>query len=219
MSTTITSRFGSFELLRIFIPGTYLMFIIFLYCYTFEIPLPFFGFPELFFLIYLIGSFLAGLTLYAKETPKKRKAFQANQPSIFILERSRILTPSTPLSDADARRLYFYILNHEMPIVVHDKIFFFGMIYTVMANIRRTSFWFGILGIAALIVQYVLRPLCSIEALISVISVWVVYTINVTYNKADRKMQENFFDQIFWLEMNIDKVDALIQQRTAAKKA
>ena len=43
--------------------------------------------------------------------------------------------------------------------------------------------------------------------------------LNVRYNKADRKMQENFQDQIFWLEMNQSAVDELIVERCGRGRA
>ncbi len=212
-----SSRFASFEFLRIIVPGTYVICIVFTFLTVFGIYSLQFKFSDLSVLIFFVGSILAGLTFYAKETPKKRKAFQTNQPSIFILERSRELTATKPLSEDEARRLYFYLLNHEMPITVHDKIFFFGMIYSIMINIRRTSFWFGLVGILALIIQVVSQSAFSQQAFASVVIIWVIYAVNVRYNKADRKMQENYQDQIFWLEMNIKKVDELIIQRTTSE--
>ena len=87
------------------------------------------------------------------------------------------------------------------------------MIYHIMINIRRTSFWFGLASAAGImihiaLVQYVTIPVVSVTLLI-----WLVYGLNVRHNKADRKMQENYQDQIFWLEMNTETVDALILQR------
>jgi hypothetical protein len=34
----------------------------------------------------------------------------------------------------------------------------------------------------------------------------------VRYNKADRKMQENYKDQIYWLEVNNDLVETLLRK-------
>ncbi len=214
MNNSSPSRFASFEMLRIIIPGAYFIFLIFALSVGFGVTLlPFatweFGPP-----LFLLGSLVAGLSFYSKETPKKRKAFQANQPSIFILDRSREISSANPLTEDEARRLYFYILNHYMPMTVHDKIFFFGMIYHIMINIRRTSFWFGVVGIAALTGQIGMYQQTTIAAVSTVLLIWFVYGMNVRYNKADRKMQENYQDQIFWLEMNKDIVDKLIAQRT-----
>ena len=47
---------------------------------------------------------------------------------------------------------------------------------------------------------------------------WAVYFLNVRYNKADRKMQENYQDQIFWLQMHDDLVVDLLKKRIAPDK-
>lgn len=213
METTSSSRFAFFELLRIIVPGLYFVFLIFAFCNAFSVSLLPYVSVEFGFALFLLGSIVAGLSFYSKETPKKRKAFQHNQPSIYILNRSKELSPANPLTEDEARRLYFYILNHYIPMTMHDKIFFFGMIYHVMINIRRTSFWFGLLGIFALVIQIAATQHANITSATTVIIIWLVYGLNVRYNKADRKMQENYHDQIFWLEMNKEIVDSLIRKR------
>ncbi len=207
-----SSRFASFEFLRIIIPGSYsVLLIVFLYnafvgsnghyiLLEFSTPL------------FILSSIVAGLSFYSKESPKKRKAFQTNQPSNFILVRSRELFPANPLTEDESRRLYFYILNHHIPITMHDKIFFFGMVYHIMINIRRTSFWFGVFGIIGIIIQIAIVQQSNIFTASTVLIIWMIYILNVRYNKADRKMQENYLDQIFWLEMNIEIVDSLIHK-------
>ena len=162
---------------------------------------------------FFIGGLLAGLTLYAKESPKKRRAFQSNQPSQFLLERSRRVKDAPAMDDDEARQLYFYILNHYIPETVHEKIFFFGTMYQVMISIRRTSFGFGIVGLVLLAVDFTMKSHFALASVLPVALVWLIYATNVRYNKADRKMQENYQDQIFWLSMNTKLVDDLIAQR------
>ncbi|MBI2427242.1 MAG: hypothetical protein HYV29_00315 [Ignavibacteriales bacterium] len=218
MNNSTSSRFASFELLRIIIPGIYFTFLVLSLIIAFELPYFLFESPFIISVFFIVTSLLAGLSFYAKETPKKRKAFQANQPSLFILNRSREIASAKPLTDDESRRLYFYILNHHMPLTVHDKVFFFGMIYHIMINIRRTSFWFGILGFIGLIIQIVVTQYMTPVSIAAVLLIWLVYFLNVRYNKADRKMQENYLDQIFWLEMNKDIVDNMILQRTQSSE-
>ncbi|HTR81547.1 MAG TPA: hypothetical protein VMM58_07935 [Bacteroidota bacterium] len=210
---TSPTRFGPYEILRILIPGFYFIFLSYLYAAVFELSIfPFdtweIGVPTL-----IIGTLLAGLTLYAKESPKRRKAFQTNLPSQFILERSRRVKDAPAMDDNEARKLYFYILNNYMPAPVHEKIFFFGTIYHVMISLRRTSFGFGIAGLVFLGIEFTMKSHLMLPTLLPVALVWLVYALNVRYNKADRKMQENYQDQIFWLSMNAKLVDDLIAQR------
>lgn len=209
-----SSRFALFEFWRIIVPGIYFTFLVVVLAIAFELPYFLFDSPFVSLTIFFVTSLVAGLTFYAKETPKKRKAFQSNQPSLLILNRSREISSHKPLTEDEARRLYFYILNHHMPLTVHDKIFYFGMIYHIMINIRRTSFWFGVLGFLGLIVEIVMTNYLTPVSIVSVLLIWLVYFLNVRYNKADRKMQENYLDQIFWLEMNKELVDTMIRQRT-----
>ncbi|MFA6468642.1 MAG: hypothetical protein WCW35_07080 [Bacteroidota bacterium] len=209
-----STRFAFYEIVRIVVPGLYFIFLAFALSIGFGIPLTPFATWEFGILFFVLGTIIAGLSFYSRETPKKRKAFQQNQPSLFILNRSREISSVHPLTEDEARQLYFYILNHHLPATVHDKIFFFGMIYHVMINIRRTSFWFGLAGLIGAIVQIAITQTLSMPAATTVLLIWFVYIMNVRHNKADRKMQENYEDQIFWLEMNKEKVDALISQRS-----
>ena len=212
-SISHATRFGLYEILRIIMPGLYVAFLAFFFITGFSFTL----FPIAMFEIGAMGFFMvaliAGLTMYAQETPKRRRAFRHNQPSAALQERSKALPVRAPLSDDDARRLYFYILNDRMPSSFHEKIFFFGMIYSVMINIRRASFWFAFIGIAGLLIKFSMTGHFFLESMLPVAFVGIVYVLNVRYNKADRKMQENFQDQIFWLEMNQAMVDGLIIER------
>jgi hypothetical protein len=45
--------------------------------------------------------------------------------------------------------------------------------------------------------------------------VWLIYALNVRYNKADRKMQENYQDQIYWLQMNNELVEGILRHRVS----
>ena len=207
------THFASYEIIRITIPGLYFIFLCYLYAAAFDLSIFPFDTWEIGIPTFLIGGILSGLTLYAKESPKRRKAFQSNQPSQFILERSRRVKDAAAMDEDEARKLYFYILNHYMPATAHEKIFFFGTIYHVMISLRRTSFGFGIVGIILLGVQFVTKSHLTLLSALPVILVWLVYALNVRYNKADRKMQENYQDQIFWLTMNTALVDDLIAKR------
>jgi hypothetical protein len=162
---------------------------------------------------------VAGLTLYAKESTKRRKAFQENQPSLYLKNKSRTMSGLRALNDSEPRQLYFYFLNNHMPLVFHEKIFFFGTIYHIMIQIRRTSFWFAVLSLVVLGVEIssglILSDLQSLTAF--TVAVWLIYGLNVRYNKADRKMQENYQDQIYWLEMNNDLVEGILRKRYSAK--
>jgi hypothetical protein len=214
MTGSQQSHFSFFELLRIFIPGAYVMSLLFCMATAFNIQVGSFQTPLLSILIYFVGSMIGGLSLYSKETPKNRKAFQTNQPSTYILEKSRSTSNDRPLSDDEAKHLYFYILNNEIPTAIHDKIFFFGMVYNIIINIRRISFWFGLIGILGLIGEVAVTGSIVLSSLLFVILIWIVYFLNVRYNKADRKMQENYLDQIFWLEMHQELVETLIMKRS-----
>jgi hypothetical protein len=207
------THFGSYEILRILVPGYYFVFVSYVYAAVFTLSIYPFDTWEIGIPTFFIGGLLAGLTLYAKESPKKRKAFQSNQPSQFILERSRRVKDAPAMDENEARQLYFYILNHYIPETAHEKIFFFGTIYHVMISIRRTSFGFGMVGMVLLAVDFTMKSHFAVTSVLPVALVWLIYAMNVRYNKADRKMQENYQDQIFWLSMNTKLVDDLIAQR------
>jgi 4-hydroxybenzoate polyprenyltransferase len=89
-----------------------------------------------------------------------------------------------------------------------------------MIQIRRTSLWFSVLATliaAALVMQGVaLQALYGLLVFAAI--VWVLYLLNVRYNKADWKMQENYRDQIYWLEMNNDLVETIIRKRSTTQR-
>jgi membrane protein implicated in regulation of membrane protease activity len=210
--------FGAYESARILIPGFYFAALFLAFGWAIFYAVHWYwtlgGIPLL--LVFIVVSFVAGLTLYAKESTKRRKAFQENQPSLYLKTKARAMTDIPVMEEDDARQLYFFILNNHIPAVFHEKIFFFGTIYHIMIQIRRTSLWFAALG----------TVLCGIFALsgfpadslswmlISTAVVWALYLLNVTYNKADRKMQENYKDQIYWLQMNNDLVESILRKRS-----
>jgi hypothetical protein len=70
-----------------------------------------------------------------------------------------------------------------------------------------------------LAVDFTVKSHFALTSVLPVALVWLVYAMNVRYNKADRKMQENYQDQIFWLSMNTKLVDDLIAQRKHLDRA
>jgi len=222
MDQRFSSTFGLYESLRILIPGFYFATVFTFFWMCFLVPYSGWMKDDLpLILLFVFVAIVSGLTMYAKESAKRRKAFLENQPSNFLKERSKLLRNTELLDDATARRLYFYILNNQVPQVFHDKIFFFGTIYHIMVLLRRTTFWFSLASLAAVLLGIALgRPLADqASSVIFTVSVWVIYLLNVRYNKADRKMQENYQDQIFWLEMNHELVENTIRQYSRSRVA
>jgi hypothetical protein len=211
------SSLTKFELTRILVPGFYFTVLLTMFGNVFLDPLlPGHLTPGSVLLMFLLSTLVSGLTLYAKESPKRRKAFVENQPSTHLLQLSRSIPKVEPLTEEESRHLYFYILNNVMPAAIQEKIFLFGTIYYVMIQIRRTSFWFGVLALGFLIVLLSMQTQSAPELhtpLVFAAIVWIVYALNVRYNKADRKMQENYRDQIFWLTVHRDQVVEFVKKR------
>ncbi|OGU27341.1 MAG: hypothetical protein A2X66_03600 [Ignavibacteria bacterium GWA2_54_16] len=211
-----TSSFSTYETARILVPGYYFavltLMLVNLTALTVQWPIVV---PDIFMIfVFVVLGYIAGLTLYAKESTKRRKAFQENQPSSYLKTKARAIPDLPVMEEDEAKQLYFYILNNHIPSIFHEKIFFFGTIYHIMIQIRRTSLWFSLLGtILAMALPLAGYPdsagLLSFSA-----AVWLIYLFNVTFNKADRKMQENYKDQIYWLEMNNDLVETILRKRS-----
>jgi hypothetical protein len=159
--------------------------------------------------------------MYAKETTKRRRAFTENQPSAFLQDIARRHAAAQMLNEAEARQLYFYILNHFIPAPFHEKVFFFGTVYHIMIQIRRTSFWFAILSLLCIAAQTAAGvSLMEQQGLLAFcFFICLIYLLNVKYNKADRKMQENYQDQIFWLKMNEDLILDLFKKYESPNKS
>ncbi len=219
--TTIVNQnfspvFGRYEAFRILVPGFYftLLFLCFYWSFLERfVPVPS---SSLLHAVIAAGmTIVSGLTMYAKETPKRRRAFQENQPSQYLSAMARTMKDMPLLDDAEASRLYFYILNNYIPPIFHEKIFFFGTVYSIMIQVRRTSFWFGLAGIAAVLIQFSLQLTLAEQQPLIVLTVvvWMIYMVNIRYNKADRKMQENYKDQIFWMQMNGPLIESILRKR------
>lgn len=209
------ASFGAHEWIRILFPGLFfavlftLLFATFVNRYIDFSPGPFEA-----ALLFLGVMMTSGLMMYARETPKRRKAFQENQPSKYLSAKARTMKDMELIDDDQSRRLYFYILNNHIPTLFHEKIFFFGTIYSIVVQVRRMLFWFAVAGTAAIGFQ-LSRGLQFTEQqglLVFTLLVWILYLMNIRYNKADRKMQENYQDQIFWLRMNNDLVEAILRR-------
>jgi hypothetical protein len=221
MNNTQTSSFGLYEATRILVPGFYFASLCAMLYYSFVSR--YISFPierGYWTVLFLFLVLVSGLTMYAKETTKRRRAFVENQPSAFLEDIVRRHSSTSTLDESEARQLYFYILNNHIPLAFHEKVFFFGTVYHIMIQIRRTSFWFAILSIICLAVQISLGiALANQQGLISFcLLVCIIYLLNVKYNKADRKMQENYQDQIFWLQMNSEIIKDLFEKYDLSKK-
>ncbi len=216
MNTTVS--FGLYELFRIVVPGfssaalTFLLYRAYIIGY-----IPDALSPWVFALAFVFLTVVAGLTLYAKESTKRRKAFQENQPSRYLSDKARTMHDMPLLDEENARKVYFYILNNHIPPAFYEKIFHFGTVYHIMIQLRRTSFWFAM--VSAVLVAYELSLGLDVAQqqglIVFTIGVWLMYLFNVRYNKADRKMQENYLDQIFWLEMHNDLVEDILRKQAA----
>ena len=211
--------FGQHEWTRILVPGFFFTILLSLFYESFltrYLPVRL----DLLLSILLFAGFTltAGLTMYARETPKRRKAFQENQPSQYLSAKLRTMKGMNLLDDAEAQRLYFYILNIHVPPAFYEKIFLFGTVYHIMVQIRRTTFWFALTGTLAALYQISAGiQLADQQGLmVFTIAVWLLYVLNIRYNKADRKMQENYQDQILWLQMNNDLVEDVLRRRQSA---
>lgn len=211
-----SSSFSMFEAARILVPGYYFALLALILINLTAISLQWVIFVPDAYLVFafVVFGYIAGLTLYAKESTKRRKAFQENQPSLYLKTKARAMSDLPVMEEDESKQLYFYILNNHIPPIFHEKIFFFGTVYHIMIQIRRTSLWFSLLGT---VLAWAL-PLAGYKEFTGLLCfaavVWLIYLFNVTFNKADRKMQENYKDQIYWLEMNNDLVESVLRKRS-----
>jgi len=207
--------FGRYEACRIILPGFYFSLLLVTWYFTFvsrfaQLELTTAGWIAAFTGIVIVS----GLTMYAKETPKRRRAFTQNQPSQYLAAKARTMKDLPLLDDSGAQRLYFYILNNYVPPLFHEKIFFFGSVYFVMVQVRRTSFWFALAGLASMLVLSSMNISFPEQQglIVFTIVVGIIYLLNIRYNKADRKMQENYRDQIMWMEMNTPLIESILRK-------
>lgn len=209
------ASFSTHEWIRILVPGFFFALLATLFSITFVRRYVDHDPGTLAAILEFTGLALtSGLMMYARETPKRRKAFQENQPSKYLSAKARLMKDMELMDDAESQRLYFYILNNHVPALFHEKIFFFGTIYSIMVQARRSLFWFAVLGTVA--VGFQLSAGLTLPdqqgLLVFTLVVWILYVLNIRHNKADRKMQENYQDQIFWLRMHNDLVESILRR-------
>ena len=211
--------YGRYEAIRVFVPALYLALLLLLFFWAYLGKALATGLTTgQAIALYAFVTFVAAMSLYGKEVPKRRRAFATNQPSFYLSTRARTMKNMPLLSDDEARRAYFYILNTYVPDAFHDKIFFFGTVYTVLITMRRITLWFAVLGLLAVLDEYASGGVLALEQglLLLTTSLWLVYALAVYYNKAERKMQENYQDQIFWLQMNDQVVQEVLERTKSA---
>ncbi len=212
----MNTRFATYEAARILIPGLTFALLLALYTWAYLEPLlgaPWPVGPQL--AAFGFATLAAGVTMYARESPKRRRAFQENQPSGYLQQIARGLKGAEALSDDEARRVYFHLLNHHIPPVAHDKIFFFSTIYHIMVHIRRITFWFGVVSFVSLVWHVSQGGSLPTAAglVVFTVSVWLVYALNIGSNKADRNVQESYHDQILWMDQNRVLIEKLLRSR------
>ncbi|HEY4612057.1 MAG TPA: hypothetical protein VII11_03665, partial [Bacteroidota bacterium] len=99
MNQSSHTAFGVYEFFRITVPGFYVAALtVLLYrCFvqTFLIAQLH---PAMLLFLFLFLIIVAGLTLYANETTKRRKAFLENQPSRYLSDKARTMK-NMPLLD------------------------------------------------------------------------------------------------------------------------
>jgi hypothetical protein len=217
----MNTRFASYEAARILVPGLTFALLMALYGWAFlerRLGGPWPLGPQL--AAFAFAALAAGMTMYARETPKRRKAFQENQPSAHLQQIARGLKGAEALSDDEARRVYFHLLNHHFPPLAHDKVFFFSTVYHIMVHIRRTTFWFGVISVVSLVWSLSQGGTLSETAglVVFALSVWLVYALNIGSNKADRNVQESYHDQILWMDQNRPLIERLLRSRRLYSK-
>ena len=219
MNQSHSSSFGLYEVFRILIPGFYFSSLSLIFYYAFLYQYFSIDIHPL-MIIYFLFILVSGLTMYAKETTKKRRAFIENRPSEYLQNLIRQTKSSQLLDEDESRQLYFYILNHYFPTFFHEKVFFFGTVYHIMIQIRRSTFWYTILSLLCISIQIAMGiSLDKQQGLVAfTIFISILYLIFVKYNKADRKMQENYLDQIFWLRMNEDLLKDILKKYERLKR-
>jgi hypothetical protein len=214
--------YGRYEAIRVLVPAFYLALLVLLFYWAyfsraFSAELS----PGQILAMVTFVVLAAAMSIYGKEVPKRRKAFATNQPSFHISTRARTMKDVPLLDDDEARRVYFYILNTYVPDSFQEKIFFFGTVYTVLITMRRITLWFAGLGTVAAIGEFTVGSVLAHEQglMLLTTALWIVYAMTVYYKKAERKMQENYQDQIFWLQMNDPVVKEVLDRLKSTSKS
>lgn len=176
------------------------------------------------------GGVFLGLLLYAIDWPAKRAIFkERDKLRQFIIDRAKKCPYGCKLPmeeiEKNAHPLYWFILDSDIPTQRRERIYYFGSVYRVYADIRGITV-FAIVAIlttvlAGLLVScsqrdLVLTELLSIHGipLATTAILGVVFAVLTWRNKGDRYWIDIIANQLLWLKLHPEVVDNLICKKS-----
>jgi len=226
--TGLPVQLTTYEFLRILMPGYYAAASVMLHLWLFEndLAIRLAGNPALFTMIFVFAGFFLGFLIYAVDWPSRRAVFEERKVlGDFIIERAKAcaLGPKLPLDEIKrySNFVYWLILDTDVPPERRQRVYYFGSIYRLYADVRAITI-LTIGAIAATVAFELLqcdtcRGLCMIQfastyimpILMSLIllGVYVVLTI---CNKGDKYWRDAITSQLLWLRLHSDVVDKTV---------
>lgn len=224
MSTQLTT----YELLRILLPGYY----------AFASVLVYFGlfWPEtvallvsngaLLATIYAAGGVFVGFVLYAIDWPAKRAVFKEREKiAQFVIDRAKVCPSGCKLPFDEvknsAHQIYWFILDTDVPPDRRQRIFYFGSVYRLYADMRAiTAIMVAAVPLTILVELQLAYPLHG-RTLLEVLFAYplpllatavlaLLLAVLTKWNKGDRYWKEIISGQVLWLKLHPEVVDKLI---------
>jgi hypothetical protein len=217
----------AYDFLRILFPGYFAMGNLLVYLALF-LPATFLSLLSnsvVFGAVAVSGGVLLGFVLYAIDWPARRQVYKAENAKLnnFIVERAKTCPNGTKIeiNEYNATTLYFLILDADVPAQRRDTIFYFGSVYKVYADIRATivvaTGSILITAIGRLLAQTLLYKLqlyqafeSSSMALVTVVTLLVLFAVFRKWNKGDRYYKSIIKGQLLWLQLNPEIIDKLV---------
>lgn len=228
-AVSIPAKFGVYELFRIVLPGFFcislLCIVLFLFVPTRQEFTNLMQHSIFSFVVPATGLFI-GLVLYAVDYPSTtgfyKKNIVPNMPSSYLKE---ILCDKCSASckkrikdSKDAFHTYFYLFNEHFSTSAQQRVYYFGSVYRIFADIRVMS---GIFGFAILFISMLgfawkngLPPSDAIFGLLcgsGLVAFWIYLhpeflSRKGALNKGDRYMRDIIEYQRRYLDLEIDQI-------------
>ncbi len=227
MASLGPSQVTAYDFLRILFPGYFAMGNLLIYLWLF-LPATFLSLVSnsaVFGAIAVSGGVFLVLVLYAVDWPAGREVYRTENAKLnsFIVERAKKCPHGTKIAidEGNASTSYFLILGAEVPEQIRERIFYFGSVYRVYADIRAiivvATGSVLITAIGRLLAQTLLYKLqlyqafaSSSVALVVLVTLVVLFAVFRHWNKGDRYYRNIIKPQLLWLQLHPEIIDRLV---------
>jgi hypothetical protein len=224
----VSTQLTTYELLRILIPGYYgfASLLVYLALFDPELVAPLISNGTLLGIVSAAGGVFLGFVVYAIDWPAKRAIFkERDRIAEFIVERAKSCPGGCKLALDEVQRnahpIYWFILDTDIPPDRRQRIFYFGSVYRLYADIRAITAVMIAAILLTILGEMVVSCPCQKPALLedlynyasplmATIVLALILAVLTKWNKGDRYWRDIVSGQVLWLKLHPEVVDRLV---------